>query len=90
MEKYNNCKHFTIKRIHVHSQFNFVVPEPFKIFLENMSEETAKYRSICNKIIIATMDSGKKNVKTWNDNTGIFLDLNKKIVHFWFPVFNQK
>jgi len=78
------------KELMYNSKFNFVVPAPFKIFLENMSEEITKYRLMCNKIIIATIDSGKKNVKTWNDNTDIFLDLNKKTVHFWLPVFNQK
>jgi len=72
------------------SKFNFVVPESFNKIIENMSEETVRYRSLCNKIIIATIESGKKNVKTWNDNADIIVDLNRKIMHFWLPAFTQK
>ena len=72
------------------SQFDFTFPESFKTLVETMGEETTKYRSLCNKIIITTIESGKKNVKTWNDNADIFVDLNRKIIHFWLPVFNQK
>ena len=72
------------------SNFNFTIPESYKSLIENMSEETVKYRSLCNKIIISTIESGKKNVKTWNDNIDIFMDLNRKIMHFWLPVFTQK
>jgi len=72
------------------SKLNFTVPESFKNLIENMSEETVKYRSICNKIIIATVESGKKNVKTWNDNADIFVDLNRKIMHFWLSTLTQK
>jgi len=72
------------------SQFNFTFPESFKTLVETMGEETTKYRSLCNKIIITTIESGKKNVKTWNDNADIFIDLNSKIMYFWLPVFNQK
>ena len=64
------------------SNFNFTIPESYKSLIENMSEETVKYRSLCNKIIISTIESGKKNVKTWNDNTDIFMDLNRKINAF--------
>jgi len=72
------------------SKFNYDIPESFKTIIENMSEETVKYRSLCNKIIIATIESGKKNVKTWNDNADSFIDLNRKIIHYWLPVFTQK
>jgi hypothetical protein len=72
------------------SKLNPTVPESFKNLIENMSEETVKYRSICNKIIIATIESGKKNVQTWNDNADIFVELNRKIMHFWLPALTQK
>jgi len=72
------------------SKFDYVLPESFKTLIENLSEETVKYRSLCNKIIISTIESGKKNVKTWNDNADIFVDLNRKIMYYWLSVFNQK
>jgi len=78
------------KEIIENSKFNYDVPELLKSIIEDMSEETVKYRSLCNKIIIATIESGKKNVKTWNDNADSFVDLNRKIMHYWLPVFTPK
>lgn len=72
------------------SKFDFTFPESCKTIVENMSEETVKYRSLYNKILITTIESSKKNIKTWNDNADIFVDLNRKIMHFWLPIFNQK
>ena len=72
------------------SDFNYTFPESFKTIIETMSEETIRYRSLCNKVMITTIESGKKNVKTWNDNADIFVDVNRKIMHFWLSVFNQK
>jgi len=65
------------------TKFDFIFPSTFKIMLENMSEEAIKYRSLCNKIIITTIESGKNNVKTWNDNADSFIELNRKIMCFW-------
>ena len=73
-----------------YSKFGFIFPESFKIIIDNMNEEAVKYRSLYNKILITTIESGKKNVKTWNGNADIFVDLNRKIMHFWLPMFNQK
>jgi len=78
------------KEIIENSKFNYDVPESLKSIIEDMSEETVKYRSLCNKIIIATIESGKKNVKTWNDNADSFVDLNRKIMHYWLPLFTPK
>ncbi len=72
------------------SKLDHAFPESFKTLIENMSEETVKGRSLCNKIIIATIESGKQNVKTWNDNADVFVDLNRKIMHFWLTPSNQK
>ena len=72
------------------SGFNYVLPETAKTIFENMSEETVRYRSLCNKITIRTIESGKKNVKMWNDNADAFIDLNRKIMHFWLSSFMTK
>jgi len=72
------------------SGFNYILPKAAKTFFENMSEETIQYRSFCNKIVISTIASGKKNVKTWNENADVFVDLNRKIMKFWLSVFMKK
>lgn len=78
------------KEIMNNSKFHCPLPESFKTLIENLSEESVKYRSLCNKIIIAAIESGKKNAKTWNDNADVFIDLNRKILRFWFHVSEQK
>ena len=72
------------------SKFNFTVPDYLITLVENMNEETVEYRSLYNKTLISTIESGKKNIKTWNDNADVFMDLNRKIMHFWLSAFNQK
>jgi hypothetical protein len=71
-------------------KFNFTIPEYIITLVENMSEETVEYRSLYNKTLISTIESGKKNIKTWNDNADVFMALNRKIMHFWLSAFNQK
>ena len=72
------------------SGFNYILPKAAKTIFENMSEETIQYRSFCNKIVISTIEFGKKNVKTWNENADVFVDLNRKIMQFWLSVFMKK
>ncbi len=72
------------------SGFNYVIPDTAKSIVENMSEETVKYRAFCNKIIIANIESAKKNTKTWNDSADSFIDLNRKIMHYWLSAFSPK
>ena len=78
-------KEFVIK-----TGFNFILPETAQSIIENMSEETVKYRSACNKIAITTIESGKKNVKMWNDNADTFVELNRKLMHYWLSAFMPK
>jgi len=72
------------------SGFNYVIPDTAKTILENMSEEAVKYRGYCNKITIANIESTKKNVKTLNDSAELFIDLNRKIMHYWVSAFFPK
>ena len=72
------------------SGFNYTLPDAAKSIFKNMGEETTQYRSVCNKIIITTIESGKKNVKTWNENADVFVDLNRKVMQFWLSAFMPK
>ena len=72
------------------SGLNNAMPEAAKLLVENMSEEAVKYRAYCNKITIANIESAKKNAKTLNDSAELFVDLNRKIMHYWVSAFFQK
>ena len=72
------------------SGFNFTLPKVTQQIIDNTGEEIVKYRMACIKIVIATIESNTKNVKTWNDNANTFVDLNKKILHNWLLPFISK
>ncbi|MCV0409839.1 hypothetical protein [Nitrosopumilus sp.] len=72
------------------SGFNFALPKITQKIIDNTGEEIVKYRLACIKIAITTIESGTKNVKTWNDSANTFLDLNREIMHSWFLSFIPK
>jgi hypothetical protein len=72
------------------SGFNYILPEASKTIFENIGEGVIQYRSFWNKSIITAIEAGKKNVKTWNQNADVFVDLNKKIMQFWLSAFMTK
>ena len=71
------------------SGYNFMSSKAAKDIFENMSEEGLKFRSLWNKFTISNIESVKNNAKTWNDNADAFVELNRKIVHYWLSAFNQ-
>lgn len=65
-------------------------PKSAQDLVENVSEEALKFRSIYNKLAISHIESIKNTSKTWNDNAETFVDLNRKIIHYWLSVFSSK
>ena len=65
-------------------------PKSAQDLVENVSEEALKFRSIYNKLAISNIESIKNTSKTWNDNAETFVDLNRKIMHYWLSVFSSK
>ena len=65
-------------------------PKSAQDLVENVSEEALKFRSIYNKLAISNIESIKNTSKTWNDNAETFVDLNRKIIHYWLSVFSSK
>ena len=53
-----------------------------------MGEETTKYRTVCNKLVISNIEYVKNTAKTWNDNADAFVELNRKIMHYWLSTFS--
>ena len=72
------------------SGFNFTLPKVTETIIDNVGNEIVKYRLACIKIAIATIESGTKNMKTWNDNASTFVDLNRKIINGWMSLFIPK
>ena len=72
------------------SGFNLILPEVTKTIIENLGDEITKYRLSCNQIAISTIEAGTKNVKTLNNSADTFIDLNRKILHFWLSGFLPK
>ncbi|MGH1568914.1 MAG: hypothetical protein ACRBBZ_07030 [Nitrosopumilus sp.] len=68
----------------------FQMPKATNDLLKSMSEEGLKYREVCNKLAISNIESVKNSTKTWNDNADTFVELNRKIMHFWLSAFSPK
>ena len=72
------------------SGFSYPLSDTAKSIFENLSEETVQYRSMYHKMLITTIESGRKNIKTWNENADVFTDLNRKVLQFWLSAFSTK
>ena len=57
-----------------------------KVFREN-TNAFVKARSVRDQVILATIDTAKQNIKTWNDNAKTFADLNRNILQTWLSLF---
>ena len=78
-------KEFTSK-----SKYDYSASAPLNSIISNLHEEATKYRDVCNKIVVSTIEASKKNAKTWNDHAKSFEESNKKIIQFWMSAFTIK
>ena len=69
------------------SGFDYDFPDAAKDIIENVSDETIKFRSTLHKLTIANIEHGKNYAKTLNDNANTFVDLNRKIIQNWVSTF---
>lgn len=58
--------------------------------IHDTAEEFVKVASIQNQMILVTIDATQQNIKTFNDNTKSFVDLNKNILQSWVTSFTTK
>jgi len=72
------------------SRFNSKLNDSMQKIIDSMNTENYKFRSLYNKTLIKSIATGKDNIKIWNDNTTIFVDLNQKIMQYWMSVFTLK
>ena len=70
--------------------FNSNLPEATQNVIENITESVIKTRSVRDQIAVATIETAKKNIKSWNDNANTFADLNRNIMQSWISAFTPK
>ena len=66
------------------------IPNAALKIIRNTTEEFVKASSIQNQITLATIDATQQNIKTFNDNTEFFAELNKNIFQSWIFMFTTK
>lgn len=66
---------------------NTTVPEAALKAIRDTNEEVVKSYSVQNQVFLAAIDATKQNVKTFNDNTKSFADMNKNIMRYWISAF---
>ena len=51
--------------------------------IDETTEELIKVRTMQNKTILAAIDATQQNVKMFNDNVRVFVELNENILQSW-------
>ena len=72
------------------SGFNSKLPDSIQKMIDSLNTENYKFRSLYNKTLIKSIETGKENIKIWNDNATTFVDLNQKIMQYWMSAFTIK
>jgi len=66
------------------------IPSAVLKVIRDTTEEVVKAYDVQNKVALAAFDSAQQNIKTFNENTKAFADLNKNIVQSWISTFTPK
>jgi len=72
------------------SGFNSKLPDSMQKMIDSLNTKNYKFRSLYNKTLIKSIETGKENVKIWNDSATTFVDLNQKIMQYWMSAFTIK
>lgn len=70
--------------------FATTVPEVTVKTIQSVTSEIIKTATTQNQVALATIDAAQRNIKTFNDNTKSFVDLNKNIFQSWVSLFTPK
>jgi len=66
--------------------FNTTMPKVTEQFIEKITDEFLKTRSVRDQILLATIEGAQKNIKIFNDNTNAFSNLNRDIMQSWISI----
>jgi len=66
------------------------LPESSINIIHDSSEKINRSLSVQNKMSIASIDAVKQNIKTWNENSSTFVNINKSMIDSFVSPFNAK
>ena len=66
------------------------IPSAVLKVIRDTTEEVVKAYDVQNKVALASIDSVQQNIKTFNENTKAFADLNKNVIQSWISTFTPK
>lgn len=72
------------------SGFTTQVPEATIKAIRETTDDFIKAASIQNQLALTTVDAAQQNIRTFNENTKSFVDLNKNIMQSWLSTFATK
>ncbi len=92
---YKACKNTISSAISLQQEFakktgiDTDIPEAAKNAIVDTNKQIIKAKSVQNQIIQATTSAIQQNIKTWNDSSSAFTDLNRNILQSWISTFTQ-
>jgi len=90
LEAWENVINSTIalqKEYAIKAGINTNVPSAALKVIRDTTEEVVKAYDVQNKVTLAAIDAAQQNIKTFNDNSKAFADLNKNILQSWISTF---
>ena len=69
---------------------NTALPEATETAVRKTNEQISKVQDVQNKVVLATIDATRQNIKTFNENAKAFADLNKSVMHSWITAFTPR
>lgn len=92
-EYYKLWKNYVNSQLSLQKEFfsksglDYSFPDTAKDIIENISDETIKFRSILHKMAVTNIEQNKNYAKTLNDNSKTFVDMNRKLIDNWISMF---
>ena len=69
---------------------NTALPEATETAVRKTNEQISKVQDVQNKVVLATIDATRQNIKTFNENAKAFADLNKSVMQSWVTAFTPR
>jgi len=69
---------------------NTALPEATESAVNKTNEQINKVQDVQSKIVLATIDATRQNIKTFNENAKAFADLNKSVMQSWVTAFTPR
>lgn len=84
------CKNTIENSISMHQEYaartglTSNIPSAYLKAVNDATDEIVKTSSVQSKAVLAALDAARQNVKTFNENTKAFSDMNANLLQSWF------